>query len=170
MNTAVCRFLVYLACLIAPVLAQADPVSVTLDPIRHSTAALTVAGPAGEVTYNPSELEALGAARLTTVTPWRETEATFDGVLLTDVLAANGLSEVDAIRVVAENDYAVVITSDVWKRWPILVATRVDGAAHSRRNRGPIQFVQSMSEHVQAGSEEHIQNWVWMAARIEAAN
>ena len=132
--------------------ATAEPVAVELEPIRHASAQLTVAGPGGETMYSPADLEALGASRMVTVTPWREQEAAFDGVLLTDLLDANGLSEADAIRVVAENDYAVVIPSEVWKKWPILVATRVNGKAHSRRERGPLQFILPMSDAPESGA------------------
>ena len=74
-----------------------------------------------------------------------------------------------AIRVVAENDYAVTIPRAVWEASPLLVATRVDGAAHSRRARGPIQFVFDMAayEASEVITESH---WVWSAARIEAAD
>jgi hypothetical protein len=106
--------------------------------------------------------------RLTTVTPWREAPAAFDGVLLTDLLAQNGLQDAAAINVVAENDYVVRISSDTWKRWPILIATRVNGKPHTRRQRGPIQFVLPMSEDNLVGREDYQNNWVWMAARIEA--
>lgn len=148
--------------------AMAGPVAVQLEPIRHANAQLVVAGTNGDVTYSPEELEAIGAQRMVTMTPWRDEEAAFDGVLLTDVLEANGLGDADAIRVIAENDYAVVIPSNVWKRWPILVATRVNGKAHSRRERGPIQFVLPMSDDGEAGASGNGKNWVWMAARIEA--
>ena len=103
------------------------------------------------------------------MTPWRAQEATFEGVLLTDVLSDNGMDDLDAIRVVAENDYAVVIPATVWKRWPILLATRVNGAPHTRRERGPIQFVLPMSSDPSAGTGSVVNNWVWMAARIEPA-
>lgn len=150
--------------------AWAGPEAVDLQPIRHANAQLVVAGPDGENAYSPSELEAMGASRMVTVTPWREQPAEFDGILLTDLLDANGLSEADSIRVIAENDYAVVIPSEVWKQWPILVATRVNGKAHSRRERGPIQFVLPMSDEPEAGASGNGRNWVWMAARIEAAD
>ena len=148
---------------------MAEPTQVQLDPIRHARAALVVAGPDGETTYKPAELEALGSMRMVTVTPWRDDTTEFDGVLLTDVLDANGLGDVDAIRVIAENDYAVTITAETWKRWPILVATRVNGKPHTRRERGPIQFVLPMSDFPEAGAKGHGKNWVWMAARIEVA-
>jgi len=58
--------------------------------------------------------------------------------------------------------------ADVWKRWPILLATRVNGKAHTRRKRGPIQFVLPMSDDAAIGQDHYQNNWVWMAARIEA--
>ena len=150
--------------------AYADLPSVRLSDIDHARANLVVAGTSGDRSYSPAELEAMGAREMTTVTPWRSEPATFQGVLLRDVLEANGLSDADAIRVVAENDYSVVIPSNVWRDWPILLATRVNGEPHSRRKRGPIQFVFPMSDDPALGRGSFVNNWVWMAARIEAIN
>jgi len=155
------------ACL--PALAPAaDPVSVELDTIRHRQAALSITGPGGEATYSPAQLEEMGAMRMITRTPWRDEEAAFDGVLLSELLDAHGLLEATAIRVIAENDYAVVLPNMVWKNWPVLVATRVNGRAHTRRERGPIQFVLPMSNDARVGEGDLVNYWVWMAARIEA--
>ena len=150
-----------------PIAAPADTVEVELEPIRHHSAELTVVGPDGASNYDPASLEALGARRMVTITPWREEPAAFEGVLLADVLEANGLLDVQAIRVIAENDYAVTIPAETWKRWPVLVATRVNGKPHSRRERGPIQFVLPMSDDAAAGDVGMVNSWVWMAARIE---
>lgn len=140
---------------------------VTLPPLTLNQATLTIAGPDGEKTFDGGQLEALGAHRVTTRTPWRETPATFDGVLLTDVLAASGLSDAKAIRVFAENDYAVDIARSVWSDRPALIATRVDGAPHDRRERGPLQFVFPMDADAATAESDFESNWVWMAARIE---
>ena len=155
---------------IGPLGAAAETVGVELEPVRHRTAELVVVGPNGSSHYNPASLEAMGAHRMVTITPWRDEAATFDGVLLQDILEANGLMDEPAVRVIAENDYAVTITADTWQRWPILVATRVNGKAHSRRERGPIQFVLPMSDDSSVGDVDMVYAWVWMAARIEAAN
>ncbi len=157
-----------LGCIAFVLSAHAGPVKIDHQPIQLQRAQLVIAGPSGEMAYSPADLEGLGFRRLTTITPWRETPAAFDGVLLTDLLAANGLGDVAAISVIAENDYRVDIPAAVWKRWPILVATRVNGRPHTRRQRGPIQFILPMSDDKTAGLEEHHSNWVWMAARIEA--
>lgn len=139
----------------------------SLEAIEFTEAELVVIGPDGESRYRPAELELLPTYRLETVTPWRERPAVFEGVLLSDLLAANGLAEVEAIRVTAENDYAVEIARPIWTDRPLLIATRVDGRAHSRRARGPLQFVFPMSDDPALGDQSFEANWVWMAARIE---
>ncbi len=142
----------------------------TLNPARFQDASLVVFSPADSAQYSPKSLESLGVYRLTTRTPWRETAANFEGVRLVDLLTAHGLADVTAIRVTAENDYSVVIPRHVWTDHVALVATRVDGRAHSRRARGPIQFVFDLDRDSAVGEKSFEQNWVWMAARIEPAD
>jgi hypothetical protein len=166
LSTAVLFLCATLAAL-AP--ARAGIAPVTVEEIVFQQASLTVAGPAGERSFDQAALEALGTHALTTVTPWREAPATFVGVLLSDVLAANGLADVAAIRVTAENGFAVIIPRAVWTTYPCLIATRVDGKAHSRRARGPLQFVFDMSGSPAVGDILFEQNWVWMAQRIDVA-
>jgi hypothetical protein len=148
----------------------AQPEPVTLPPIAHLPAELTVVDLSGqEHVYTPADLEALGSVRLTTTTPWRDEPAVFEGALLKDLLAAHGLDTVDAIQVVAENDFHTIVERSVWENVDVVLATRVDGRAHSRRTRGPIQFVVSDSVYMTSGhvQERHL---VWMAARIQAAD
>jgi len=147
--------------------AHADVVPVELEDVRHQSATLSVAGANGDVSYTQADLEALGAVRMRTITPWREDMTDFEGVLLQDVLEANGITGAGKIRVTAENGYATEIEASVWKQFPILLATRVNGRPHSRRARGPIQFVLPMSDAPEVGSDGYLSNWVWMAARIE---
>lgn len=143
--------------------------AVALEPMSLNPSSLTVAGPNGVFEFSGADLEALGAHRVTTTTPWRETPAVFEGVLLTEVLAIAGLENTAKIRVVAENDYAVELPRSVWTERPLLIATRVDGAPHERANRGPLQFVFPMNADRTTARSDFEGNWVWMAARIEAA-
>ncbi len=144
---------------------QPEPVALT--PIEHALAQLEVVGMDGHSrVYKPEDLETMTTYRLRTTTPWRTEPAEFEGVLLSDLLAANGLADAPAIRVYAENDFSSVIERDVWTSIPVLVATRVDGHAHSRRVRGPIQFVMDMDAY-QASDVASESDLVWMAARIE---
>ncbi|MEW9918037.1 molybdopterin-dependent oxidoreductase [Marimonas sp. MJW-29] len=152
-----------------PHAALAAPKPVSLPAIEHTPAELTVIAPDGtETRYAPGQLETLPTYSLQTTTPWRSQPANFEGVLLRDLLEAHGPADAEAISVTAENDYRVAIPREIWLDLDVLVATRVDGAAHSRRARGPIQFVIDMDSYSShsAAREDHL---VWMAARIEAA-
>lgn len=135
---------------------------------RFANAALTVVTDDGVNRYGPAELEQFGTYALETITPWREETAEFIGARLQDLLSAHGLHNAPAIRVIAENDYAVTIPRRSWTEHDALVATRVDGKGHTRRARGPIQFVFNMSADPIVGRKDFESNWVWMAARIES--
>lgn len=143
---------------------------VALPPVTHMPAELVVVAPDGtQTTYSQADLERFATYQMTTVTPWRENETDFQGVLLTDVLQAHGLGDARAIVVTAENDYTTEIPRELWEDIQVLIATRVEGQPHSRRHRGPIQFVIDMGqmEASEIANEGHL---VWMAARIEAAD
>lgn len=149
-------------------LAQAarDPnfIPVKLAPIKHERASLDVTGLDGATTtYDQVQLEELPTYALTAKTPWLDKPARFEGILLNDLLDRHGLAS-RPIEVVAENDFAVVIDPEVLAAGALLVATRVDGHAHTRRARGPIQFV-APDEVLAQGivKERHL---VWMAAQI----
>ena len=151
-----------------PGLLLAAPQKTVLTPMEHAKAEIVVVRPDGtEARYTPAELETFPTYRMETTTPWRDAPAMFEGVLLADILAENGLSEADAIMVTAENDFTSTIPRAVWQNVDVMVVTRVDGAPHSRRARGPIQFVVDMDTYRNSGlvEESHL---VWMAARIEA--
>lgn len=164
-------FSLVFASLLGTFSAMAGPLlPIKLEPMDHADAALVVVDPDGrESRYAPADLEQLPTFSLVTTTPWRDEAAEFQGVLLRDLLAANGLSEALSVVVVAENDYRTVIEREIWESVDILVATRVDGKPHSRRARGPIQFVIDR-DAFEASSLTSESNLVWMAARIEAAN
>lgn len=142
----------------------------TLAPLTHNEASLVVLSPDGtENVYSPSELEAFTTYSLNTTTPWRDEPAVFEGVRLADILSANGLAEIDRILVTAENDYSTTIDIADLDRVDVLVATRVDGRPHRKRERGPIQFVIGDADFAQSGIESQ-SIFVWMAARIEPAD
>ncbi|MEL7115629.1 MAG: hypothetical protein AAGP08_08555 [Pseudomonadota bacterium] len=139
---------------------------VALEPIEHQAAQVVIVRPDGtEFAYSPAELEEFSTFRVRTTTPWREEPADFEGILLSELMEANGLQDAGAILVTAENDFTSTVPNDIWDE--ILVVTRVDGRAHSRRTRGPIQFVMESGTYNASATarEEHL---VWMAARIEA--
>lgn len=151
-----------------PECALAEPaIAVDLAPVEHQAASLTVINPGGSlVEYSPSELEQLPTYQIETKTPWREESAVFEGVMLFDLLSANGLIDEDSIRVTAENDYSVDLPRELWRTVPVMVATRADGNPLSRRVRGPFLFVID-SEDYEASEIAREHHLVWMVAKIE---
>ena len=144
--------------------APLDPV--TLEPIDYVDATLTVVDAQGqEVVYTPAALEQFTTYQLRTTTPWRDAPAVFEGVLLNDILRANGYGEDATIDIMAENDYRATFSSQVLAEVDFLVAIRVDGRPHTRRARGPIQVVvdAKLFEASELATGAHL---VWMAARI----
>jgi hypothetical protein len=140
---------------------------VKLAPIAHLEATLVVAGTDGvETVYTPAQLEKFPTYSLTTPTPWRDEAAIFEGVLLGDILASGGLDKIDAVTVLAENDYKTVLPRELWEDVKILVATRINGGPISRRERGPFLFVIDMESlnKSELATSAHL---VWMASRIE---
>ncbi len=167
-SLAILSFVIGLSGLPATVAAAPKPVE--LQPINHLAAELTIVNAEGEETvYSPQQLETFDSYALSTMTPWREVAANFEGVLLVDLLRAHGLASADAITVTAENDYKTTIPRELWESVDVLIATRVDGRAHTRRARGPIQFVMDIHE-MEASPVANEGHLVWMAARIEAAD
>lgn len=153
--------------MLATPLFASDFIPVDLGPMKHRAATLTIIAPDGtEVSYTPAELEQFPTYQLTTTTPWRDAPAVFEGVMLADVLAAHGMDGVAAIKVTAENDYSTTFEQALLSSVDILVATRVDGKPHSRRARGPIQFVIDADAFARSDLTSE-SNLVWMAARIE---
>lgn len=143
-------------------------VEVDLPPIDHRQASLTIMDVNGvETTYTPEMIEEFATYSLTTTTPWRDEPANFEGALLSDILKAHGLDTVASILVTAENDYSTTMSQALLETVDVLVATRVDGRPHTRRERGPIQFVIG-SEAFSSSDLTTESNFVWMAARIEA--
>lgn len=158
-----------LAFVAAPLFAD-DLKPVDLAPIAFNQATLTIVASDGtEVSYTPAELETFPTYTLTTTTPWREVPVKFDGVLLADVLSKNGLDSTATIVVTAENDYQTTFSRALLDTVDILVATRANDKAHSRRDRGPIQFVVGADAFTSSALTSE-SNFVWMAARIEPAS
>lgn len=142
-------------------------VKVELSPIEHLEATLVVVGTDGtQISYAPSELEAFPTYSLTTITPWRDEPAEFEGVLLADILASGGLDKIDTITVTAENDYKTVLARELWEKIDVLVATRVNGGVIARRARGPFLFVIDMDTLTDTELTDE-SSLVWMASRIE---
>lgn len=99
----------------------------------------------GGARFDMAMLQALPVTELVTVTSWTEGQTRFEGVLLRDLMAAVG-AEGRVLRAVALNDYAVDIPADD-AVYDVLVAYRMNGAAMSVRDKGPLWIIYPVSQH-----------------------
>lgn len=145
------------------------PLPVTLPPLPAGPPVLTVEGPSGPRSFTLAQLEALGLYALTVELVWAGEGGTYQGVLLADVLAAAGLAEAPAVDVEGLDGYRATIPREDWQRWPVMIATRREGAAMAVRDKGPLRILYPLTPEEVLASPKMDLRWVWMIARIAPA-
>jgi len=122
---------------------------------------------AGEAAvFDLAMLDALPGRTTTTETPWYEGERNFSGPLLSAVLAAVG-ARGETVRVRAINKYSADIPLDEVDGIPVILATRLDGAVMSVRDKGPVFVLFPFSEVPELYNERVFNRSVWQVAEIE---
>jgi hypothetical protein len=108
--------------------------------------AITRTNAPGQAEFDRAMLEELGLARLRTWTPWTEGEPEFQGVLARQLMAAVGATGTE-VRAFALNDFESTIPLADFDRYPVLLATRIDGKQLQVRDKGPIWIVYPWSDY-----------------------
>ena len=116
------------------------PVILTVD------GAITHTNAPGAAEFDLAMLEQLGLVRLRSWTPWNEGEADFEGISAQRLMEAVGATG-STVQARALNDYESIIALADFVRYPVLLATRVDGRQLTVRNKGPIWIVYPWSAH-----------------------
>lgn len=114
-----------------------------------------------------AELDALTQVEITGRTSPDEPIASFQGVLLRDVVALIGAAEADQIVVRASDGYSAVIPREDWTRWPVVLATRRDGKPLTVRQRGPARILYPTRDHPELATRTYTDRSVWLVAEIE---
>jgi hypothetical protein len=122
--------------------------------------AIEHAGPGGAAQFDLAMLEALGIDRLRTWTPWTDGERLFEGILasrLMEVVGARG----ERVLARARNDYAIEIPLDDFRRWPVLIATHMEGERLRLRDKGPLWVVYPWTDHPELNDRLTRQKSIW---------
>jgi hypothetical protein len=137
-------------------MAESEPIILTIDG--------AVAGGVA-VDFNRTQLEALGAATVTTTTPWHEGVPHFDGVLMSALLqhvkATGGIAELHAL-----NDYQTSIPVSDFSRYPVILALKQDGEYMSVRNKGPLFIIYPFDEFEELQNDLYYSRSIWQLRRI----
>jgi hypothetical protein len=119
----------------------------------------------GAARFDRAMLEALGVRRLATSTAWTEGRTEFEGVLARDLLDAVG-AEGSSVLATALNDYSVTIPLDELRRYPVLLALKMNGQYLKIMDKGPVWIVYPRDQHTELQDSLTDKKWVWQLREL----
>jgi hypothetical protein len=140
-------------------------------PQPKQDAILTVAGKIGNpnqdktVLMDRPTLESVGLIEYAVTDPFEETERTFTGVLIKDLLALWKVSpDAKFLHVKALNDFQVDIPIELVRDFPVMLALKQDGEYMEPDYRGPAMIVFPYGYYKFTGDIDAY--WVWQVKSI----
>lgn len=110
-------------------------------------------------------IRALGVKVIRTKTPWTDSVAEFEGVLLRDIMAAVGAKGA-SIHAVALNDYKVDIPAADYSSNNVIVAYKLNGHILRVRDKGPLWVIYPWDDVPALRSEMTYARSIWQMNRI----
>lgn len=124
---------------------------------------LTVAGKSVEISL--ADIEKLPMAQTTLTTNWG-VNGTWQGVLLADVLDANGLGKADEVHLLAMDDYAIDIKVQEIRSEKAFLATRFNGKPIEPDDKGPLMLLWPGNAEAVLNGTASVANWIWSIVEI----
>ena len=124
------------------------------------------ANAAGRADFDLAMLDALPQHSFVTGTPWFKSARKFSGPLLRELLAAVG-AQGQTLVAVALNDYKVEIPLDDVRRYPVLLATRLDDEPMRVRDKGPLFIIYPFDASADLRSERYYSRSAWQLRHLE---
>lgn len=125
-----------------------------------------IAAQASPREFTLANLEALGAHRVRTATPWTDGVQEFIGVRLRDLLAAVN-AQGRTLAMTALNDYTVEIPATDADAYDVIIAYRRNGQAMPVRDKGPLWIIYPLDQHAELRDAEHQARMIWQLRRID---
>lgn len=152
----------------APRLMPGDPI-----PAPRERVVLTVHGATAEpnqgrhLAFDIPTLEQMGLVRYTNRNRWYAGPVTYEGVLGSDFLDIVGVPEgADTLYMRALNDFVTRVPIADLRRWPVMLALKLDGEYMSVRDKGPIWLVYPTHVNEALGGPAHQGKWIWQLTEI----
>jgi hypothetical protein len=114
-----------------------------------------------------ADLEKLPLTEYTTYDPYEKRRVHYKGVLLRELVGRYADPGVQAVRLLAVDDYRITLTRPEWTRWDILLATQMDGRHLSRREKGPVKIVFPYDTAKDIDHKVYDPKWIWQITQIE---
>jgi hypothetical protein len=119
----------------------------------------------GAARFDRQMLEALGPRKLRTSSAWTTGEAEFEGILARDLLDAVG-AEGTNVTASALNDYAIAIPLQELRRYPVMLALKMNGEYLKVRDKGPIWIVYPRDQYTELQDSLTDKKWVWQLQKL----
>lgn len=117
--------------------------------------------------FDLAMLDALPQDSVASKTPWYDDSRTFSGPLISAILEAVG-AHGKALRVTAVNDYSAEIPLGDVEDYPVILATRIDGAVLSVREKGPGFVIYPFDKAPELYNEKYFGRSVWQVTSIQS--
>ena len=119
----------------------------------------------GRADFDRAMLLKLGVDTVTTSTQWTKGTPRFSGVKASKILNLVG-AKGTTVRAVALNDYEVSIPISDFRRYPVILAMRMDGKELTRRGKGPLWIVYPRDDHAELRKRELASRWIWQLRKL----
>lgn len=126
---------------------------------------LTGAVRGGRVEITRDDLAAMGWREMTTSTSVSDGPQVFGGVLMRELLGFAGAAG-DQVTATALNDYVIDIPISDFHDYDVLAALTVNGAAMTRRDKGPVWIVYPRDDHPELADIRYDMRWVWQLTAL----
>ena len=120
----------------------------------------------GKIEMDLAQLEALESRETVTSNPWYDGPQTFKGALGTaflDYVGAKGTM----MRVTAINDFVAEVPVEDLQKYPVILATRLNGEEIPIRSKGPIFIIYPFNEFKELDNNMIYARSAWQVAKIE---
>jgi hypothetical protein len=123
----------------------------------------------GTAQFDRAMLDALAGRAASMETPWTEGSTRFEGPLLEAVLEAAG-ARGKTLIVKALNDYSAEVPASDAEAFPTMLATMMNGAEMSVRDKGPLFLIYPFDTHPELYNEKYFSRSVWQIREIEVVD
>lgn len=117
---------------------------------------------------SPRELEhELSFVSFYVYNPWEKKSDHYEGVLLDTFAKHFGGKDLNALRLIAIDDYEVRFEKDYFQRERILLVAKVNGEYISIKEKGPMRIIFVDYDKRKKEYELNLPQWMWMITKIE---
>lgn len=129
---------------------------------------LTVSNDDSSLEYDLAALQALPQVEYATKNAFIDGSSVFSGPLLRDVLSSSNLLDDEMVRMVAINDYEISFPISDALEFDVIIATQMDGAPMSVREKGPLWVMYPISSDPKLEDSIYKGRIIWQLEEIIA--